>query len=224
MIMAAKSLIFMAAACLIATPCVRAQARVGLSLKAGFHGTGWFPTATGREQASDFSSPWTVGPSVEFRLTDAIAFEASGLYQKLETESSGGYPGFSWWRRTRGNGWEFPMLAKLRILPPVRGLKPFVLGGPSIFRVATASDRRWTTMEYDPVLGGPVTRNYSASSSETKYLPGISVGAGVERRAGALRLTMEARMNFWSGRETINFGGGDIKGPQQVLFTAGLGF
>jgi hypothetical protein len=64
---------------------------------------------------TDESRPYTVGPSVEFRLPAGFAIEIDALYRRLGLRDSGltaftSYDAFT--DRWRGNAWEFPLLGK----------------------------------------------------------------------------------------------------------------
>jgi opacity protein-like surface antigen len=201
---------------LFAVPLIaQAQPRVGAALKFGVPFQGWFAGVGGREYSVDRSRPWTLGLSAEARFADAISLEASGFYQRLGQDSAGGYIHFS--DRERGYGWEFPIVAKLRLPARLAGFRPFVEAGPSIhwLRTHTDSDR------YGGNLGGPYT--YSRTSSRTSdWTAGLTLGAGVEKVIGRLRLSVEARYTRWptdSPYENLR-----RREPNQGVIQFGAGF
>ena len=67
--------------------------------------------------SSSESRPYTVGPSVEFRLPAGFAVEASGIYHRIgqtywyNDSSLFNSPGLVI-NRIRGNSWEFPVIGK----------------------------------------------------------------------------------------------------------------
>ncbi len=88
------------------------------------------------------SKDWVLGGMIEWRLTSSWSVEADGLFRTLHmTRASGPAPVITW---------EFPILAKYRLLPHGR-VRPFIEGGPA-FR--TAGNLNGTNPSHFGVSGG----------------------------------------------------------------------
>src|SRR5262249_45379346 len=103
-----------------------------------------------------------VGPYLEVRLPFGFAVEGDALYYpSLYSDAVGG-----------GTVWQFPILAKLRLLKgPIR---PYIEGGPSFSHLSDVK----------------TLPNLLHSSNY-----GITLGAGVELKLFALRIAPEIRYN-----------------------------
>jgi hypothetical protein len=113
-------------------------------------------------------TPFIVGPYVEFRLPFQFAIEADALYNSAPIASNIGGAG--------GSTWQFPVLAKYKLLKgPVR---PYLGGGASFSRISSYSNAPSDLLHQS---------NY-----------GVVLEAGVEIKLLFLRITPEIRYNYWA--------------------------
>ena len=141
---------------------------------------------------TDESRPYTVGPSVEFRLPAGFAVEIDALYRRLGVRYSGltvfaSYDAFT--GRARGNAWEFPLLAKYYFR---RGesWQPFAGAGPAM-RWLRATDRS------DNV--GLFGSSYQSVDSFQQFITGETVAGGVRFRSGRVQWLPQFRYSRWNG-------------------------
>jgi len=121
---------------------------------------------------SDTHSP-ILGLSVELAFPKKFSFEVNALHRTLNLENRLLFPDGT---RSNSGGksiatWEFPVLLKYR-LPGIRGLRPFLEGGPS-FR----------------------TRDNPAPTEPSQF--GATAGAGVEFHLGRFRLSPAVQYTRW---------------------------
>ena len=132
-----------------------------------------------------------VGPYVEVRLPLGLAVEADALYQ----------PGLYNDVVNSGSTWQFPVLAKYKLLKgPVR---PYIEGGPSFSRI--------TDIKELPVL------NHRSNF-------GIVLGAGVEVKLLVLRISPEIRYQGWALTNIQSALGSFRSNRNLATFTVGFGF
>lgn len=145
--------------------------RIWLGLVAG-------TTATDSFHPGEFSVPTTEsrpvvgGLSLEVELGNRLSLEVDGLYVPLHAVQH--YPEFNGLADNFGFTvltWQFPVLAKYRL--SASRLAPFLEGGPSLRKAGN-------TNGYNP----------------SKY--GVTVGAGLETRAGPARLAPQVRYSRWA--------------------------
>lgn len=141
------------------------------------------------------SKRYTIGPTVELKLSHGFSVEFDALYRRLGTGRSYQYAWFNYYSRDRSNSWEFPILAKYSFPTP---LKLYVSGGYA-FRAITGSGY---TDALDTVDGSVSRLTYS-----TKYKNsfGFVVATGVEIRLGSLSFTPEFRYTRWTNKSRENF-------------------
>ena len=54
---------------------------------------------------------------------------------------------------------------------------------------------------------------------------GVRGGGGIEKKlATHILVTVDVRATLWSERDSLNFGGRDVKGPPQMMILVGIGF
>ena len=132
-----------------------------------------------------------VGPYVEIRLPAGFSVEGDALYYpSLYSSLVGG-----------GSVWQFPILAKLRLLKgPIR---PFIEGGPAYSHLSDV-----TTLP-----------NLLHSSNF-----GITLGGGVELKLFALRISPEIRYNGFIFTNIQSPLGYFESNRNQAVFLVGFGF
>lgn len=131
------------------------------------------------------------GPYVEVRLPFHLAVEVDALYESTLFSSV----------TTGGATWQFPVLAKYRLLNgPIR---PFVEGGPSFSRIADIKEI--------PEL-----------NHRSNY--GIVLGAGLELKLLVLRISPEVRYNGWAFRNIESPAGLFQSNKNQAMFLVSIGF
>jgi len=155
------------------------------------------------------AKPYTFGPMVEFRLPLRLAVEVDALYNRT------GYRGdlcnftYCWAEVGRANIFAFPVMLKYRLL---RGpFSPYVSGGPAYRHVGQTSGTalNWRTGPSFPgeVVDYSVQR--SSVSAPASNGAGVVVGAGLEFKAGILRLSPEFRYTHWNNHAWGVGGPGD---------------
>ena len=111
-----------------------------------------------------------LGPSVEVRLGQ-FGIELDALHKsfdyRLSSANAGQSPGV----------WEFPLLAKFRIIPGV--IQPYVEGGFSFSRLTNVQD---------------------LIALKNRSSKGLVIGGGVELRLGIVRISPEIRYSNWLDR------------------------
>jgi hypothetical protein len=114
-------------------------------------------------------TPFIVGPYLELRLPFHFAIEADALYNSAPIASSIGAAG--------GSSWQFPVLAKYKLLNgPVR---PYLEGGGSFSRSSYSN--------------APA---YMYQVNQSNYGPVLGVGAEIKLKF--LRIAPEIRYNYWT--------------------------
>lgn len=144
---------------------------------------------------------YTVGPTVEFRLPARFSIEVDALYKRFGFDSQSTAGQQTALTRTRGNSWEFPILAKFEILPgPIR---PFVNAGISIRHLSGIKQVRSVV---SGVTFNQVEINNPAEFNKETDL-GFAFGGGIAFKAGRLRISPELRYTRWGSenlRDPIN--------------------
>lgn len=162
--------------------------RVSAGVKLGAVLTDTFQGAA--SELSDESKRYTVGPSVEVRLFKALSVEVDALYRHIGFDHDRRSNPVRVYTRERDASWEFPILAKYRVLPKaaavpfaVAGYAPRVVNGSGFQRLVSSPFPLQVAPTYDTSYG--VTHGFVA-------------GGGVEFRAWKLRLVSEARYTRWN--------------------------
>jgi len=197
-----------------------AQPRVGASLQFGAPLNGWFQDFNNTHfYGYNRSAQWMIGPAVEIRLTSRVALEAAGLYRQVGESQSGSYV-LSLSSRERGYSWEFPIIARYSLPRVWKGFRPFLTGGGSVHWQHTHTD-----LVYQTFTSSSAIITLFQQSRAREILGGVTVGAGLERRRGAFRFSLESRVTFWMGTSSCSQSGNlRCVAPNQVAFLAGVGF
>ena len=168
---------------------------VSFGVKGGVPITDAFDTARGNQAAyATNTHRYLVGPTVQLNLPFRFSVEVDALYRRLGFDyNQFGGPGSPTFTSTTANSWEFPVLGKWAVLPgPVR---PFIDFGANFRHISGVDQIRNTA--------AAVNVNVSSVPEFHKDFDiGATFGAGVEFKAGWLRLTPEFRYTRWG---TENF-------------------
>jgi hypothetical protein len=195
-----------------------AQSHFGAALKVGAPIQGWFDNGslTGRDTFGDKSGHRLIGAAVEVRFATIYSVEFSGMYRRIGRDAGGGQMFYSYSERERGYGWDFPIVARVRLPFRAAGMRPFFEAGPSIHWLHTHTD-------FETVFAFTGPQSIVRSSSVTSdTVGGETFGGGIET-AGAVRFSVDARYTHWqSGScETTPT---RCENPHQVAIVFGLGF
>jgi hypothetical protein len=172
----------------------------------------------GTRQLSDESKHYTIGPSIEMQYTQAFSLEFSPLYRHV------GYDGDSSFifvskTRERDRSWEFPIVAKYRVLTSA-SVHPFLSGGVAT-RVMSGSATEIILSTPFPNFAPPMP-----TTVKTKYsaMRGFIVGGGLEFGAGQIRFTPEVRYSRWNRHFLDLFAqaAGRSTTPNQVQILLGI--
>jgi hypothetical protein len=132
------------------------------------------------------------------KLPAGFAIEADALYQRIGNDT-GYYPGNNSnaivLNRTRGNSWQFPILAKYYFNRRSTGWQPFVSTGYA-FRST------WYHTDTSVLSGSPIL-----VGGQSDYSSGVDVGAafaaGVRFKYGRVSVAPEFRYTRW-GSDSVN--------------------
>ena len=177
--------------------------RVSLGVKGGIRLNDDLESG-GEDAKVSESKRYTLGPTVEIKLPHRLSLEIDALYKRLGT-SSYSADIYGWGiSRDRSNSWEFPILAKYRLLPKFPA--PYVLGGYA-FRHITGSGT-FTGFCCINTFGGPSNPTLTHSTYSTNYndSSGLVAGGGVDFKAWRLRFSPELRYTRWLGKSLYDFG------------------
>jgi hypothetical protein len=205
--------------------------RVSVGIKAGVPFTGYFETGRygslhGDAEYSAATRRYVVGASVEWRMTNAFGLEADVLYHRMgytalvREFNQGDFKNAS--IDVKGSSWDFPILRKRSF---GRGIRPYVAGGGVVRYVGPVRGRGQQTVG-NLVSGSSATTPIDTSDPSElrkRWYPGVTAAAGVEFRAGRVRLAPEIRYTHW----TANISGPDGLlrfAPNEVQFLAGVSF
>jgi hypothetical protein len=125
----------------------------------------------------DESRPYTIGPSIEFRLPAGFAVEIDALYRRVGLRDSGlsvfpSYDAFT--GRWRGSAWEFPLLAKYYFRTRERW-QPFLGAGMAM---------RYLSRQHQGNEAGLFGSFYGIHESDRPFTAGETGAAGIRFRAG----------------------------------------
>ncbi len=185
--------------CLFLAVAAPAQVQFGAGFKGAIAAPGWYQSQSGRDEAADKSSGFTGGPFVEIRLLERFGIEAGALYRSIGRQASTVFPGLSSSSESEtGSIWQVPVLAKYRF-GQVRRFRPFIAAGPAFFRLRADVN---SSGEYlGSVDGEPAIIRWTKSEKLKDSGLGFAAGAGIERRAGPARFTLEGRFTAWPGND-----------------------
>jgi Outer membrane protein beta-barrel domain len=161
---------------------------VGAGLKLGTTLTDALSYASGQNPSGH---NFVVGPYVEVRLPAGFAIEGDALYQ------SGLFSSVA----TGGASWQFPIVAKKRLLSGL--VRPYLEGGVAFSHI--------TDLKNIPEL------NHSSNF-------GIVLGAGLELKVLALRVAPEVRYTGYFLRSIQSPTGLFESNKNQAVFLVGIGF
>jgi hypothetical protein len=122
----------------------------------------------------------------------------------------------------KGDSWDFPLMLKYRFGHTIH---PYVVGGGVLRYVGPVHGRGTLT------VGTLVTETSSTTPLDTsnpsdlnkRFYPGLTAGAGMEARAGLVRLLPELRYTRWTAN--ISGPGGVLRfAPDQIEILIGLSF
>jgi hypothetical protein len=134
---------------------------------------------------------WTVGPTVEVRISPHFSAGADALYRRLGYSSLRSAGSASFFENSSTAHWEVPVYLKYRRAEGT--IRPFVLGGAA-FEHATVSGTAGCTG--DAMLCGEIgigAHELKSSSWGGGYL----VGGGIEFRVGRIVFAPEFRYTRW---------------------------
>jgi outer membrane protein with beta-barrel domain len=213
------------------------EAAVGQSLRpalqVGIPFTPYFDTGTsgglhGSDEYSAATRRYTIGVSVEWRMAEHFGFAAGVLYHRMGyvalvnvfNSATGDFRNTA--LDVKGNSWDFPLMARYHLPGPAR---PFLAAGGVLRYVGPVHGRGTET------TGSLVTRSSSTVVLDTsdpsdlrkRFYPGVTAAAGMELRAGRVRMLPELRYTWWTAN--ISGEGGLLRfAPNQVEFLVGLTF
>jgi Outer membrane protein beta-barrel domain len=175
---------------------------VSVGVKAGVPLTDFVDAAKGN-QAAYFTNTkrYTVGATLELHLPARFGIEIDALYKRFGFDGQSVLAGSTTLTGTRGNAWEFPLLAKFEFVPgPVR---PFVDAGAAIRHITGIRQVRqvisagtFSSVE----LNNPPEFNKATDV-------GVAFGAGIALKIGRVRISPELRFTRWGGenlRDPVN--------------------
>lgn len=188
---------------------------IRLGFKAGVPATAYFETGRSGSLhgSADYSAAtrrYVAGPSAEWQITNRFGFELDALYHRMgyvaivEFFDSASGAGSRSAVDVKGNSWDFPLMAKYRLG------RAFAAGGGTL-RYAGPVRGRGTLITYNLAAGTSTETTVDTSDPSElrkRLYPGLTAGAGLELRAGRLRLLPEIRYTHWTA---------NISGPRGVL-------
>ena len=171
---------------------------------------------------TDGSMPFSVGPTIEFRLPSRFSIETGFLFHRMGRVSGNSiffYPENSLtltYLSLRGHAWEVPVLAKYRFRREGTTWAPFVAAGPTLRR--TSLETNYAT----GILSGTSLTSISAqpayNGTTVKWNVDPAVAAGIDFRAGRCHLAPEVRYSYWGAGTTT------VARKNQVEFLFGFRF
>lgn len=169
-------------------------------------------------ELTDESKRYTIGPSVEMRLAKGFSLEVDALYRRIGFDHDRRNNPVRVYTSERDNSWEFPILAKYRLLPSA-ALIPFAVVG---YAPRVVSGSGTTRLLSSPFPGNRDPVPYNTSYDVTH---GFVAGGGAEFRAWRLRLAPEVRYTRWNAPfYQFSFGSTQNTSTQnqvQILFGIG---
>ena len=184
----------------LATACFGQRIEVGV--KVGAPVTSAFDTGSEfhidfGESATSATRRYTVGPMIGVRLPHRLSLELDALYNPLGFDRQSKSFGLIFMHvRTTADSWEFPVVAKFRLLP-LPAVSPYVAGGVSFRHISRVS----TVTERSLDLGGSGA-SIRSTGSDSEILGARSgrggvVGVGVELHLAFLHFSPEFRFTHW---------------------------
>jgi hypothetical protein len=205
---------------------VRSQTIVA-GIKAGVPFTDYFETGTtgslhGNATYSSATRRYTLGGSLEWRLTHSFGFELDGMFQRLGYSASILFvppPVYSW-IYVSGDSWDVSILAKYRFGHAIR---PYIAGGGVLRYVGPVHLHGEQSSFGIPAYTISSLDSGDPTDLAKRFYPGVTAAGGVEFPIGYLRLLPELRFTHW----TANISGSDGVlrfAPNQAEFLLGISF
>jgi hypothetical protein len=141
---------------------------------------------------------YTAGATAELDFTSHWAIRADALYKRLGFDSVQTFAATTLTTSsTTANSWEVPLLAKYSLSAP-KPLRPYVEAGVSFRALQGVLQKSpfWDCLLCD-LVRGPTQTNDPAELSH-RFTQGLSAGAGLELRHGALGVFGEIRYTYWT--------------------------
>jgi hypothetical protein len=136
--------------------------------------------------ATSESKRYVLGPMITAGLPLGFRLEVDGLYRRVGLRTSFGTVFGYFTERDRGNSWEFPIILRhslVRGLYAGAGYAPRTING---------------TAHINQVSLLPVSFNVLNLPGGWDVTHGVTGTAGIEKRAGPLRIAPEVRYTFWT--------------------------
>jgi opacity protein-like surface antigen len=132
---------------------------------------------------------WIVGATAEVGIGAHFAIGVDALYRRLGYSQGRNVGSAAFFTDSKTSHWEFPIYAKYRF--GREGIRPFLTGGGAFERAHTTGTAGCIG---DPQLCGSTgVHDLNSTSSGGGFL----VGAGVEFKAGVLKIAPEFRYTRW---------------------------
>ena len=175
---------------------------VSVGVKAGVPLTDFVDAAKGNQSAYFTNTKrYTVGGTIELHLPARFSIEFDALYKRFGFDGQFVSAGSTTLTGTRGNSWEFPLLAKFELFPgPVR---PFVDAGVSIRHITGIKQVRQVISA--GTFSSVEVNNPPEFNKATDL--GLAFGAGISLKLGRVRISPELRFTRWGGenlRDPVN--------------------
>ena len=140
------------------------------------------------------SKRYVVGPMATAKLPLGFRLEFDALYRHVGDRTAFGTIHFFVSERERGNSWEFPMVVRRMLWHGVYA------GGGYAPRVINGGGHAISSSVF------PVSYSESDVTASWQTTHGVIAEAGVERRAGPLRIAPEVRYTYWNQPASPTFG------------------
>jgi hypothetical protein len=212
-------------------PLVECSAKIGIPISDAFQTGSYQFLATGLHEGHSATRRYTAGAGLILRLPHGFGAEVDALYKRLGydlTSTNPEIPVIDEHTWTTANSWEFPLLVVYRP-PRLLHIGPRLSAGVS-FRAVTGEG---TTGQCSPSSNQyaafcPVTAPTPQTNDghlTTRSSFGGAFGAGIETRAGRVRLKPEIRYTRWRADAGDTGPVFDLRSnPNQIDFLLGIGF
>ncbi len=169
------------------------------NLSVGIKG-GFTTDSIGSRFTNPESKPYSIGPSVEFKLPFDLFAEASALYSRVGQHYSfttlrpGGSDTVTYDSRFRANSWEFPIVIR-KYLDDRWGGRPFIGGGYAL-RAVSFTDYSYTYLSDEGLPQVVRLRSYHPNDNPSH---GYVAAVGFERSTWRSRFVFvpEVRYTRW---------------------------
>jgi hypothetical protein len=163
---------------------------------------------------------YTLGPTVEIKLSGPLAIEADVLYHRMGYSKSVEAYGLRYITRMRANAWDFPILLKYSV--SMCTLRPYVAAG-WVFRTFSGIAGTYQTFGLHPAdhtIVVNTTTPVEARYLIEKYPAGPTAGAVLQFKTGRLRIGPEVRYTRWLRRAVDEQGSQYNSGGFHPLFSS----